>query len=178
MQALIDGKRVNIDGYTAALERIAQDAIPGTQKVAVYLDIEGNKLETVAVSNTAVGVDPAPGDYLVGLYGSPVSRASFSWDIRTAIADYDRRMQLERELIAYEKFQNAESGGFNGFAFGTLFHRDYKKERAIWVGEADDCADVHTPYGTFHVGEDGITVYLMSEKPTKTVSFNRSAYLI
>lgn len=178
MQALINGKRVNIDGYTAALERIAQDAIPGTQKVAVYLDIEGNKLETVAVSNTAVGVDPAPGDFLVGIYDFPVSRASFSWDIRSAIAEYDRQMHLDRELIAYEKFQNAESGGFNGFAFVTLFHRDYKKERAIWVGVADDCADAHTPYGTFHVGEDGITVYLMREKPTKTVSFNRSAYLI
>ena len=178
MKIEINGKKVRLSGYTATLERIDQYAIPGTQKVAVYIDTSGRKFETVVVSKTAVGVDPAPGDLLVGMYDSQISRADFSWDIRSALAEYDRQMQLEREFIEYYKFQNSQYGVFNGFAFQDLFHRDYKKERAIWVGEADDNADIHTPYGTFHVGEDGIMVYLMSENPNKTVSFNRSAYLI
>lgn len=90
MQAVMDGKLVNISGYTDALVRIAQDAIPSLQKVAVYLDVEGKKLETVVVSKTAVGVSPAPGDYLIGMYDSPISHADFSRRIRAAIADYDR----------------------------------------------------------------------------------------
>ena len=87
MQLKINGKKVNVTGYTAAIERISQDAIKGTQKVAVYIDIAGRKIETVVVSNTAVGVDPAPGDLLVGMYDSPISRTAFSSDIHLAV-DY------------------------------------------------------------------------------------------
>ena len=87
MQLKINGKKVKVTGYTAAIERISQDAIKGTQKVAVYIDIAGRKIETVVVSNKAVGVDPAPGDLLVGMYDSPISRTAFSKDIRLAV-DY------------------------------------------------------------------------------------------
>lgn len=84
MQLNISGKKVKVTGYTAALERIARNVIPCT-KVAVYLDTAGRKLETVVVSNTAVGVDPAPGDLLVGMYDSPISRTAFSTDIHLAV---------------------------------------------------------------------------------------------
>ena len=87
MQLKINGKKVKVTGYTAAIERISQDAIKGTQKVAVYIDIAGRKIETVVVSNAAVGVDPAPGDLLVGMYDSPISRTAFSADIHLAV-DY------------------------------------------------------------------------------------------
>ena len=85
MQLYINGKKVKVTGYKDALVRIAQDAIPSLQKVAVYLDVYGKKLETVVVSNTAVGVAPAPGDLLVGMYDSPIGRAAFSTDIRLAV---------------------------------------------------------------------------------------------
>lgn len=84
MQLEINGKKVKVTGYTAALERIARYAT-GLQKVAVYLDTSCKKLETVVVSNTAVGVDPAPGDVLVGMYDSPVSRTAFTTDIHLSV---------------------------------------------------------------------------------------------
>lgn len=82
-----------------------------------------------------------------------------------------------REERAFNDFMAADSGVFDGFAFVDLFHHVFKKTDAIYTAVADDCADVVGPNGkTYHTGADGVTVYFMTENPTKRVDFNRSVY--
>lgn len=80
------------------------------------------------------------------------------------------------EMTKFEDFLHAKSGEFNGFDFVDLFHEIISKNQAIFTAIADEEADVLTPFGVFHAGSDGITCYFFSEKPTKTVRFNRSIY--
>ena len=86
------------------------------------------------------------------------------------------KKEMERQEKEFEKFQKAEEGRFNGFDFCEVFHEKIKKSDAIYVCEANDCADAVTPFGTFHAGEDGVTVYFFSKTPKKVVEFNRSVY--
>lgn len=94
-------------------------------------------------------------------------------DEETYVFDQKERERQEKE---FEKFQNAEEGRFNGFDFCEVFHEKIKKSDAIYVCEANDSADAVTPFGTFHAGADGVTVYFFSKTPKKVVEFNRSVY--
>lgn len=78
----------------------------------------------------------------------------------------------------FEEFLSAKEGTFNGFRLDPEFHENYSKENAIYTARADDCADVHTPFGTFHAAEDGMICYFLNDHPTKKVLFNRSAYFL
>lgn len=91
-------------------------------------------------------------------------------------AQYEREQNAE--AIAFEKFMTAESGDFDGFAIVNLFHEHFDKRNAIYTTESDDEANAITPFGTFHTGADGVTVYFFSEQPKKVVTFNRSVYFI
>ncbi len=95
-------------------------------------------------------------------------------------AEYQQQREKEKQMEneAFEKFKNAEEGYFNGFEMAGIFHRHYDKSKAVYSGEADDCATVETPFGTFHTGADGVIAYFFSEHPTKRVDFNRSVYFI
>lgn len=83
MRLKINGKNVNVTGYTAAMEIISRYAT-GLLKVAVYLDTAGKKFETVVMPNTSFEVDRSPEKLLVGMYDSRISRLSFSTDIYLA----------------------------------------------------------------------------------------------
>lgn len=76
----INGKKVEIKNYKETLRDVANNAIPGYLKVAVYLDPESMTLETAVVSSSSVGVSPAPG-VLVGMYEHRVSSTTLSDDI-------------------------------------------------------------------------------------------------
>lgn len=47
---------------------------------------------------------------------------------------------------------------------------------SIAILESDDVASVVFNGKKYNVGMDGVTVYFMTEKPTKRVNFNRSVY--
>lgn len=97
---------------------------------------------------------------------------------RNAEIEEERDRQQLAEAVAFEKFCKAENGYFNGFEFSELFHRHYNKAYALYTGKSNDIAEVSTPFGAFHVGNDNITVYFFSKEPKKWVSFNRSVYAI
>lgn len=99
-----------------------------------------------------------------------------SLEKRRLQAEQPARAEHERELQAWQKFEEAESGNFNGFAFVNIFHERVNKANALYIGESDDGANVSTPFGVFHTGADGITVYFFSKTPKKRVDFNRSSY--
>jgi len=84
--------------------------------------------------------------------------------------------ERERQIKAFERFENAKGGTFDGFEFVGVFHERINKDAAIYSGISDDCADVKTPFGIFHTGADGVTAYFFSKSPVKTVQFNRSIY--
>lgn len=88
----------------------------------------------------------------------------------------ETKKAYKKELKAFEAFENAAEGAFDGFEFINVFHQKVDKYAAILTAVANDEADVLTPFGKFHTGSDGITCYFFSEKPTKTVRFNRSIY--
>lgn len=111
--------------------------------------------------------------------------AEKGWETRRARAvEREKRLKEERakaaeaDEAAFEAFEKAEEGYFNGFEMVETFHKFYHKNEAIYIGESDDGADVHTSFGTFHAGADGVLCYFFSEKPKKTVRFNRSVYFI
>lgn len=81
-----------------------------------------------------------------------------------------------REKEYYSDFIESNGGIFNGFDFVNLFHRDFRKENAIAILTADDAANVVFNGIKYHVGIDGAIVYMMTDKPTKRVDFNRSVY--
>ena len=86
---------------------------------------------------------------------------------------------IERELPAFKKFIECnEEKQFNGFAFVNLFHQYYSKYLCLTTLWADDGADVEFDGRKYHIGEDGMTTYVMVEHPIgKVVRFNHSAYL-
>lgn len=99
--------------------------------------------------------------------------------IKTSKAALKRMEESKkRELEAFEKFETANGGYFNGFEFANLFHQCYNKKNAIFTHSSNDQGDVVTPFGKFATGADDITAYFFSEQPRKTVSFNRSIYFI
>lgn len=89
-----------------------------------------------------------------------------------------RNLAVQKQLKAFENFENATSGSFNGFDFVELFHQKWNKINAVHVCVADDTATAITPFGTFKVAEDGMTCYFMTTLPTKKVVFNRSVYFV
>lgn len=89
-----------------------------------------------------------------------------------------REAAAAADLAAYEAFQKAESGFFNGYEMIDTFHKFYKKDNAVFIGESDDSADVITPFGTFHAGADEIICYFFSQEPKKIVRYNWSVYFI
>lgn len=94
-----------------------------------------------------------------------------------------RGARLSQELKAFEDFENAESGIFDGFEMAEIFHKKYSKYNAIEWGYADDCADFTSSAGAvIHTGADGVKAYLMTESAVKSggckqVHFNRSIYV-
>lgn len=89
-----------------------------------------------------------------------------------------RKQLLDLEQKNFDKFLKAKNGAFDGFEFPELFHQKYDKTKAVYVAQSDDCAEVKTPFGKFHIGADDVTCYFLSKKPTKKVMFNRSVYFI
>lgn len=94
-----------------------------------------------------------------------------------------RGARLSQELKAFEDFENAESGIFDGFEMAEIFHKKYNIYNAIEWGYADDCANFTSSAGAvIHTGADGVKVYLMTESAVKSggckqVHFNRSIYV-
>lgn len=88
----------------------------------------------------------------------------------------EARAELERQQKVFNDFMNAESGDFDGFAFAHIFHNKIRKTDALYIGEADDCANVATPFGAFDAGVAGRTAYFFSKQPKKAVFFNGSIY--
>lgn len=94
-----------------------------------------------------------------------------------------REARLSQELKAFEDFENAESGIFDGFEMAEIFHKKYSKYNAIEWGCADDCAHFTSSAGAvIDTGADGVKVYLMTESAVKSggckqVHFNRSIYV-
>lgn len=86
--------------------------------------------------------------------------------------------ELEKEKKAFDAMLESEEGTFDGFDFVTIFHQKFSKYDRLTTLWADDSADVEWNGKTYHVGEDGLPVYVMKAKPTKVILFNRSAYLI
>lgn len=94
-----------------------------------------------------------------------------------------RGARLSQELKAFEDFENAESGIFDGFEMVEIFHKKYSKYNALEWGCADDCAQFTSSAGAvIDTGADGVNVYLMTESAVKSggckqVHFNRSVYV-
>lgn len=101
---------------------------------------------------------------------------AFIWPDFVAAGKTAAGYMAAREKEHYRDFKESNSGIFNGFDFVNLFHHDYRKENAIAILTADDAANVVFNGIKYHVGIDGATVYMMTEKPTKRVDFNRSVY--
>lgn len=103
--------------------------------------------------------------------------------IDKVLPDFEKDFNAAQELKAFEDFENAESGIFNGFEMAEIFHKKYSKYNAIEWGYADDCADFTSSAGAvIHTGADGVKVYLMTESAVKSggckqVHFNRSVYV-
>ncbi len=83
----------------------------------------------------------------------------------------------KQEEKAYQLFKEASSGVFDGFKFANVFHQHYNKRDSIAELRSDDISEVNWGNKTYHIGIDGVTVYVMTERPTKIITFNRSAYL-
>lgn len=102
---------------------------------------------------------------------------------REKIVVNERGTRLSQELKAFEDFENAKSGIFDGFEMVEIFHKKYSKFNAIEWGEADDCAQFTSRAGAvINTGADGVNVYLMTESAVKSggckqVYFNRSVYV-
>lgn len=116
-------------------------------------------------------------------YGRRGGLAAQAKKAREKIIVNERGTRLSRELKAFEDFENAESGIFDGFEMVESFHKKYSKDNAIEWGYADDCADFTSSAGAvIHTGADGVNVYLMTENAVKSggckqVRFNRSVYV-
>lgn len=98
--------------------------------------------------------------------------------------DYEKANELYlKDLKAFEDFENAESGIFDGFEMVIAFHKKYSLDDAIEWGCADDCAQFTSSAGAvINTGADGVNVYLMTESAVKSggckqVRFNRSIYV-
>lgn len=116
------------------------------------------------------------------MYGSRGGKARLASHISAKPAD-ELKQQLEQEAKAFEAFEVADAGDFDGFEMATIFHLKFDKADAIEVLTADDCADATTSAGAvIHVGADGVRVYIMTESARfgsvkKIVQFNRSVYV-
>ena len=116
-------------------------------------------------------------------YGRRGGLATQAKKAREKIIVNERGTRLSREMKAFEDFEKAESGIFNGFEMVESFHKKYSKYNAIEWGYADDCADFTSSAGAvIHTGADGVNVYLMTESAVKSggckqVHFNRSVYV-
>lgn len=116
-------------------------------------------------------------------YGRRGGLATQAKKAREKIIVNERGTRLSREMKAFEDFEKAESGIFNGFEMVESFHTKYSKYNAIEWGYADDCADFTSSAGAvIHTGADGVNVYLMTESAVKSggrkqVHFNRSVYV-
>lgn len=90
--------------------------------------------------------------------------------------------EREQSRAAFEAFERASVGAFNGFEFVAEFHAAYNKRDALEVLTANDCAEVTTSAGAkLHTGADGVTAYIMTAEARrgnvkKKVGFNRSIY--
>lgn len=93
------------------------------------------------------------------------------------------QQERARDAQAFDAFEAADAGSFNGFAMADAFHEHYSKADAVETLTADDCADAVTSAGaTIHAGADGAAVYVMTEGARrgdvkKVVYFNRSIYV-
>lgn len=71
----------------------------------------------------------------------------------------------------------------DGYSFDKIFFKNYDSRKAIEVLKADDSADIVTSDEIkIHVGDDGITAYLMTADAVsghykKFVRFNKSIYI-
>ena len=103
--------------------------------------------------------------------GRPLDPNSNAGQLRTKKASEARAKELE----AFELFQKAESGTFNGFEFANIFHEKINKKDAIIIGESDDTATCHG----VTVGADGVICYFFCEPQNakKQIQFNRSVYI-
>ena len=101
---------------------------------------------------------------------------------RQAAAEAEQQQRKAAEEKAFADFETAENGYFSGYSMVEIFHQKHDKRKALETLTADDCADVITSAGaTIHAGEDGVTVYVMTEAARrgdvkKIVRFNRSVY--
>lgn len=99
-------------------------------------------------------------------------------------AKREELLAQERKLDeqAFDAFEAADEGVFDGFNMVNTFHRRYDKATAVETLMADDCAEAVTSTGAIiHAGADGVAVYVMTEEARrgdvkKTVIFNRSVY--
>lgn len=116
-------------------------------------------------------------------YGRRGGLATQAQKARKKIVVNERGTLLSRELKAFEDFENAKSGIFDGFEMVEIFHKKYSKYNAIEWGCADDCANFTSSAGAvIHTGADGVNVYLMTESAVKSggckqVHFNTSVYV-
>ena len=91
--------------------------------------------------------------------------------------------EQQRQAAALEKFENAESGYFDGFEMVDAFHAKYSKWDALEALESDDCAEAVTSKGAkVHANGDGVKIYVMTEAARngnshKVVAFNWSCYI-
>ncbi len=90
--------------------------------------------------------------------------------------------EQERDARAFDAFEAAGAGFFDGFEMVNSFHRQYSKADAVEALTADDTGDAVTSAGaTIHAGADGAAVFVMTEAARcgdvkKIVRFNRSIY--
>ena len=116
-------------------------------------------------------------------YGRRGGLAAQAKKRREKLVINERGTRLSRELKAFEDFENAKSGIFDGFEMVEIFHVKYKKCDAIEWGCADDCAQFTSSAGAvINTGADGVNVYVMTESAVKSggckqVHFNRSVYV-
>lgn len=116
-------------------------------------------------------------------YGRRGGLAAQAKKAREKIVVNERGTRLSQELKAFEDFENAGSGIFDGFEMVEIFHVKYSKYNAIEWGYADDCAQFTSSAGAgINTGADGVNVYLMTENAVKSggckqVHFNRSVYV-
>lgn len=87
----------------------------------------------------------------------------------------EREAMQAEEAAAFDAFERAPAGIFDGFAMAAIFHEKINKADALIISESDDGGDA---LGV-HVGADGVTCYFYTRPETvkKQVRFNISVYL-